>query len=55
MTMGAIITDVGTLATGTLSMAGEVVTFITSNPLVLCFSLIGFVGIGVGLVKRFIG
>lgn len=55
MTMGGIIADVQTLATGTLSMASSVVTFICENPLVLAFCLIGFCGIGVGLVKRFIG
>lgn len=34
------------------SWAGKGVSFITGNPLVLMFCLIGLVGIGIGLVKR---
>lgn len=52
MTMGAIITDIGTLVTGSLSWAGSVVQFIGSNPLIELFVITSFVGLGVGLVTR---
>lgn len=55
MTMGAILSDVTLIGSTALTMAGEAVTFITSNPLVLCFSLFGFVGLGIGIVRRLIG
>ena len=35
-----------------LSWVGEVVTVIVGQPFILTFVLIGFVGLGVGLVKR---
>lgn len=55
MTLGAITADIITIGSTSLTMAGEVVTFITSNPLVLAFTLFGFVGLGIGVVRRLIG
>lgn len=52
MTMGAIITDITALVTGSVAWAGSFVTFITSNPLVLLFTITSFVGLGIGLIKR---
>lgn len=47
-----IVTEVGTVVTGA---AGWITTFvgaITSNPLILMFVIVTFVGIGVGLIRR---
>lgn len=55
MTMGAILADVALIGTTALTMGGEVVSFITSNELVLCFALFSFVGLGIGVVRRLIG
>lgn len=55
MTMGAILADIELIGTTALTMAGSAVEFITSNPLVLAFSLFGFVGLGIGIVRRLIG
>lgn len=52
MTMSAIIADITTLVSGSIGWAGSFVTFITSNPLVLLFTITGFVGLGIGLIKR---
>lgn len=54
MTMGAIITDVGSVVTGAFSWAGSAVTFITSNPLILLMFIIPLVGLGIGFVKRLV-
>lgn len=35
-----------------MDMVGTVVTTITGNPLLLLFAISGFVGIGIGIVKR---
>lgn len=55
MTMSAIIADIGLVVTGAVSWMGQVVTFITENPLVLMGVIIGFVGLGVGLLRRVFG
>lgn len=54
MTMETIITNVGSIITAAMTWATSAVTFITSNPLILMFVLISLVGIGVGLVRRFL-
>ena len=51
-TLAAIISDIGSLVTGSVSWIGSFVGAITSNPLILMFVIIGFVGLGVGLIKR---
>lgn len=54
--MADIITAIGSLVTGSVtwltSMVGAVTT--ASNALLLFFVLFGFVGIGIGLLKRFV-
>lgn len=53
-TLAAIISDIGSLVTGSVSWIGSFVGAITSNPLILMFVIVGFVGLGVGLIKRLI-
>lgn len=50
--LSAIINDIGSLVTGSVSWIGSFVGAITSNPLILMFVIVGFVGLGVGLIKR---
>lgn len=52
--VSTILTDVGTVVTQAMSWAGNVVTFITSNPLIMVFVALPLVGLGVGLIKRMI-
>lgn len=54
MTLETIITNVGSIITAAMTWATSAVSFITSNPLILMFVLISLVGIGVGLVRRFL-
>lgn len=50
--LAAIIGDIGKIVTGSVSWVGSFVGAITDNPLILMFVIIGFVGLGVGLIKR---
>lgn len=52
--MDTIIPVITQLFTSMISYATSVVGFIMENPLVLMFVVLGFVGIGVGLVRRLI-
>jgi len=54
MTMEALMTAIGTIVTQAISWIGDYVTVITSNPLLLAFVVVSFVGLGVGLIKRMI-
>lgn len=47
-------TSVGTIVTNAITWMGDFAGFITDNPLVLAFVLVGFVGLGVGLLRRLI-
>ena len=51
-TLAAIISDIGSLVTSSVTWIGSFVGAITSNPLILMFVIVGFVGLGVGLIKR---
>ena len=52
--LAAIISDIGSIVTGAVSWVGSFVGAITDNPLILMFVIVGFVGLGVGLIKRLI-
>ena len=52
--MSTLVTDVGTLVTGAIGWITDFVGAITSNPLLLAFVIIAFVGLGVGLIRRII-
>lgn len=47
-------TDVTSVFGSAMDMAGQAMEFITSNGITLAFCAVPLVGIGVGLVKRFI-
>lgn len=53
-TMATIISDVGSIVTAAQGWIGTYVTAITSNPLIEMFVIVGFVGLGVGLIRRLI-
>lgn len=53
-TMTAILTDVSTVATSIITLMGQFVTFITSNPLVLLPIIVSIVGLGVNFLVRFL-
>lgn len=50
--LASIIGDIGKIVTGSVSWVGSFVGAITDNPLILMFVIMGFVGLGVGLIKR---
>lgn len=53
-TLATLISDIGSMVTGAVSWIGSYVGAITSNPLILAFVIIAFVGLGVGLINRLI-
>lgn len=52
--MATIISDVGSIVTAAVGWIGDYVGAITSNPLLLMFVIVAFVGLGVGLIRRLI-
>lgn len=52
--MADIISAIGSLVTGSVTWLTSIVTYVTSAPLLLFFVLVGFVGIGIGLLMRFV-
>jgi hypothetical protein len=52
--MTTFMTNLQTFFTAFLSMMGDVVTFISDNPIILIAVMIAVAGIVVGLVKRFV-
>ncbi len=50
--LSTAITNIGTVFTGLVGWGGEVVTFITSNPLLLVGAVATFAFTAVALVKR---
>lgn len=52
--MSEIITATTSVVTAAIGWAGQFVTFITENPLVLLFTILSLVGLGAGLVMRLI-
>lgn len=55
MTIATIMTSIGTIVTTAVTWVGDFVGVITSNPLLLLFVIFGFVGTGIGLLKRLMG
>lgn len=51
-TMADILSAIGSIVTSAISWVGSFVTTITSNPLILLFVIVAFVGLGVGLLSR---
>lgn len=52
--MADIISAVTSLVTASVGWVNSFVNVITSQPLLLLFVITGFVGLGVGLIKRLI-
>lgn len=53
-TVSTILTSIGSVVTQAMTWAGNVVTFIGDNPLVMVFVSLPLVGLGIGMVKRMI-
>lgn len=53
-TVTSVLTEIGNIVTQGLAWAGNVVTFVMDNPLILIFCAIPLVGLGIGMVKRMI-
>lgn len=49
-----LITDIGSMVTGAVSWITSYIGAVTSNPLILAFVIVAFVGLGVGLINRLI-
>lgn len=52
VTISTILDNVGDIFTSAIDWVGDVATVITSNPILLLFTIIPLVGLGVGLFKR---
>lgn len=52
--MASIITDITAVVTAGMGWLGQAVTTVTANPLLLLSVTIGFVGTGIGLMKRIV-
>ena len=52
--MSTIISDVGSIVTAAVGWIGNYAGAITSNPIIEMFVITGFVGLGVGLIRRLI-
>ncbi len=50
--MASILTDVGSIFTTAIGWVGDVATTIGSTPILLIFTVVPLVGLGVGLFKR---
>lgn len=51
-TVATIVSNVTSLVTEAVKWVGSFTTAITSNPLILTFVVVAFVGLGVSLIKR---
>lgn len=54
MTIASLLGNVTSLVTSAVEWVGSYVDAITSNPLILMFVIVAFVGLGVGLIKRLV-
>lgn len=52
--MASILSDITSMVTSAVGWVTSFVGAITSNPLILTFVLIAFIGTGVGLINRLI-
>ena len=53
-TIASILTSISAVVTQAVTWAGDIVTFVVSNPLIMVFVAIPLVGLGIGMVKRMI-
>lgn len=54
VTIATIVGNVSAFVTEAVKWVGSFVGVITSNPLLLMFVIVAFVGLGVGLIKRLV-
>lgn len=54
-TMAEFLADAGEFVSEAFSWMGDVVTVVVSNPLLLTFSILPLVGLGIGLYRRIRG
>lgn len=54
MTMSAIFTNITGAVTGITGLVGDVVSTITSEPLLMIFIGVSLLGTAIGIVRRFI-
>lgn len=52
--MADIITAITSLVTGSVSWLTSMASSVVTTPLLLFFCVVGFVGIGIGLLMRFV-
>lgn len=52
MTMADILTSITSIVTSAISWLTQVVTAVTSQPILLLFVVFGFVGTGIGIFRR---
>lgn len=52
MTLATFLADVGTIFTTSIGWVGTVGTTIASSPILLAFTAIPLVGLGIGMFKR---
>ena len=54
ITVATIVSNVSSLVSESVKWVGSFAGAITSNPLILTFVIVAFVGLGVGLIKRLV-
>lgn len=54
VTVSTIIANVTSIVTAAVGWVTQFVTLITGSPLLLMFVIMGFVGLGIGLIKRIV-
>lgn len=54
ITVATIVSNVSSFVTEAVKWVGSFAGAITSNPLILTFVIVAFVGLGVGLIKRLV-
>lgn len=52
MTMADILSSITSIVTSAITWLGQVVTAVTSQPILLLFVVFGFVGTGIGIFRR---
>ena len=50
----AILADVGSMVTSSVTWIGSFIGAITSNPLLEAFVIVSFVGLSIGLIQRLV-
>lgn len=54
VTIATLVSNAGDIVTAGLGWVGNVVSTVTSNPLILLFVILPLVGLGIGLFRRLI-